>query len=202
MLYSSAFYGCNALSDVFFGGSEAEWNAVSGSGKPSDVTVHYYWGKCLIDFDANGGAGDMLIADVKEGEALTLPECGFTAPEGMRFKAWVIDNTEYPIGATYSVTANTTAMALWETIPEGTPTIVIGNGIVSPGETLEIPVTLLNNPGFVNLGIQIDYDSDVLTLESVLEYNVGGTYESSRDYSANKSLRHDLAGRRAQESDL
>ena len=40
-----------------------------------------------VSFDANGGTGSMADVTDVSGE-YTLPACGFTAPEGQRFKGW------------------------------------------------------------------------------------------------------------------
>ena len=68
-----------------------------------------------VTFDANGGSGEMAGVDVVSGE-YTLPANGFTAPEGQQFKCWSVDGTEKAVGATITVTANTTVKAVWENI--------------------------------------------------------------------------------------
>ena len=47
----------------------------------------------------------------------TLPENGFTAPEGKQFKCWSVGGTEKAVGDKISVTADTTVKAVWENIP-------------------------------------------------------------------------------------
>ena len=47
-----------------------------------------------------------------------LPENGFTAPAGKQFKAWSVGDTEKAVGATITISANTTVTALWEDIVE------------------------------------------------------------------------------------
>lgn len=42
-----------------------------------------------------------------------------------------------------------------------------GSTETAPGETIEIPITISGNTGFSNLAIEIDYDSDALTLTAV-----------------------------------
>ena len=68
-----------------------------------------------VTFDANGGTGTM--ADVTDvlGD-YTLPENGFTAPEGKQFKGWSVDGSEKAVGDKITVTANTTVKAVWENI--------------------------------------------------------------------------------------
>ena len=52
--------------------------------------------KYTVTFDANGGSGTMAsvkIANGNSNEYYTLPECGFTAPEGKKFDGWLITGT-------------------------------------------------------------------------------------------------------------
>ena len=69
-----------------------------------------------VRFDANGGTGTMDSVTGVSGSYI-LPECAFSAPAGMRFKAWEIGGIEYPEGGTVSVSADTTVKAIWEIIP-------------------------------------------------------------------------------------
>ncbi len=83
-------------------------------------------------FNANGGTG--LMADValseapgQIGVAYQLPDSTFTAPEGMRFVHWGIENIDYVgqgifdtfvnPGQTYPVYDNIEFFAIWEEIP-------------------------------------------------------------------------------------
>ena len=73
-----------------------------------------------VSFDANGGKSTMADVTGISGE-YTLPENGFTAPEGKQFKAWSVGGKEKAVGDKITVTADTTVKAVWETIP-ATPT--------------------------------------------------------------------------------
>ncbi|MBR4655976.1 MAG: S-layer homology domain-containing protein [Oscillospiraceae bacterium] len=75
-----------------------------------------------VSFDANGGTGTMADVTGVSGD-YTLPECGFTAPDGQQFKAWSVDGKEYKVGASITVSANTTVKAVWEDIPVVTYTV-------------------------------------------------------------------------------
>ena len=69
-----------------------------------------------VTFDANGGTGTMDPITVEEGEGYTLPECGFTAPEGKQFKAWSVDGRELAAGETITVNGNVKITAVWENV--------------------------------------------------------------------------------------
>ena len=84
-----------------------------------DTTLYAVWENipvttCTVSFDANGGTGEMADVTVASGESYDLPECGFTAPEGKQFKAWSVGGTEYAVGTSITVTADTTVTAVWE----------------------------------------------------------------------------------------
>ena len=84
-------------------------------------TICGYQGEVFtISFAAgDSGSGSMPEQSVVPGNEYILPECGFTAPEGIVFKAWsvvigegaaVIKN----VGDTITITDNTTVTAVWE----------------------------------------------------------------------------------------
>ena len=86
--------------------------AVSVKATYKDKPVTYY----TVSFAANGGTGTMADVTGVSGE-YTLPENGFTAPDGKQFKAWSVGGVEKAAGDTITVNANTTVFAVWETIP-------------------------------------------------------------------------------------
>ena len=102
-------------------GSAYDFNtAVNG-----DITLVATWEQqqvvpttYTVSFAANGGTGTMADVTGISGE-YTLPENGFTAPDGKQFKAWSVDGNEKAVGDKITVTADTTITAVWETIPAG-----------------------------------------------------------------------------------
>lgn len=71
--------------------------------------------KYAVTFEANGGEGNMEGDNIYKGVNYTLPECIFTAPEGMMFKAWQIGGGEYQPGEDVIIEDNTTITAVWAT---------------------------------------------------------------------------------------
>ena len=68
-----------------------------------------------VSFNANGGTGTMDAVVVEEG-AYTLPECGFTAPEGKRFKGWATSKANADAGTvigSLTVSADIELFASW-----------------------------------------------------------------------------------------
>ena len=120
----------------------------------ADTTVKAIWEDIpavtsyTVTFDANGGTGSMDAAKVEQGQKLTLPANGFTAPTGKQFKAWDVNGTQVQPNAQVDITADTTVKAVWEDIPAVTYTVTFdGNGgtlatttaTVKAGETVSKP---------------------------------------------------------------
>ncbi|MBQ2840996.1 MAG: InlB B-repeat-containing protein, partial [Oscillospiraceae bacterium] len=89
-----------------------------------------------VSFEANGGTGTMADVNGVAG-TYTLPENGFTAPDGKQFKAWAIGSvggTQKMPGEKITVNADTVIYAIWETIPVTTYTVSFeaNGGSVTP----------------------------------------------------------------------
>ena len=82
-----------------------------------NVTVLKY--NLDITFDANGGKGLMkkVTFNTLLNDYFTLPESGFYAPKGKRFKCWSIDGIEKAVGETFEPTKDTVISAVWVDIP-------------------------------------------------------------------------------------
>lgn len=71
-----------------------------------------YW---TVSYNANGGSGTMSAAQVNKGEQLTVPACGFTAPEGKEFDKWEVSSGVYAAaGEKLTVTADMTLKVVWK----------------------------------------------------------------------------------------
>ena len=100
-----------------------------------------------VSFDANGGTGSMADATGVSGE-YTLPENGFTAPDGKQFKGWATSTDGSVIsGTTYEVSSDTTFYAIWEskeysiTVTDGKSTIGAGSEISKAAEGTAVTLT-------------------------------------------------------------
>ena len=112
------------------GDTKAIWSSANGSTLTAiwkDAPVTYY----TVSFDSNGGTGTMADVTGVSGE-YTLPENGFTAPDGKHFKCWSVDGVEKAVGDKITVTANTTVTAVWEAI-EYNVTVTGGTASVGAG---------------------------------------------------------------------
>ena len=66
------------------------------------------------------------------------------------------------------------------------PEISVSDIRVMPGKEFQVTVDLAENTGFANLGIEIGYDSDAMTLvKAQPNSNVGATYTPAQNYSKN-----------------
>ena len=82
----------------------------------ADTTVTAVWAY-TVSFDPNGGSGEMAAVPGVLGE-YTLPENGFTPPEGQQFQGWATSTDGAVISdATIDVSADTTLYPVWENIP-------------------------------------------------------------------------------------
>ena len=98
-----------------------------------DIPVVTY----TVSFAANGGSGTMADVTGVSGE-YTLPANGFTAPSGKQFKAWSVGGTEYAVGASITVSADTTVTAIWEDIPVIEYNITVTDGKATIGAGVEV----------------------------------------------------------------
>ena len=167
-----AFNGCTYLTDVYYDGTEDEWNnnvSVSTGNDVIENAIKHFNGPIAETFTVTFADYDgtiLKVETVESGKGATAP----TEPTrtGYRFIGWDKDYT--------NVTSNLTVTATYErTYTE--PTIVVSNANASTGETnVEITVALKNNPGVTSMLLQIAFDDDALDLVS-MTYNaeIGGT---------------------------
>lgn len=90
-----------------------------------DYKYLYIHGRYTVTFDANGGTGTMDAVENLYG-TFTIPENGFTAPEGKQFKGWAYAADGEIISETgFDVHKDTILYAIWEdisaTAPDTTP---------------------------------------------------------------------------------
>lgn len=74
-----------------------------------------------VRFDPNGGTGSMASVNVKPGQDYTLPENGFTPPDGKVFKAWYVNGEEKQPGEVIKINDNVTIKPVWDDKPIVTP---------------------------------------------------------------------------------
>ena len=89
-----------------------------------------------MSFDCNGGSGNMTTEYVVAGGTYSLPNCRFTAPANMTFKAWSYNGTEYDAGQSFTnVSGNMTFTAVWKNT--ALVTYKVENGTWADGTTTD-----------------------------------------------------------------
>ena len=96
---------------------------VSNTSAPNNVTFIKLGYNCNISFNGGGGLGTVYDVQAIEGSKYTLPNCEFTAPSGMRFKAWSVGGIEYAPGTRLVIGGNTVITALWENESSGVSSV-------------------------------------------------------------------------------
>lgn len=116
-----AFRGCDKLSDIYFAGSEAEWNTItvgSANSALTKVTMHYNSGGSdepetyTVTFDPNDGSTSATEKEYKANATLgTLPT---PTRSGYKFSGWYTAETGgTKVTSSKKVTADMTLYAHW-----------------------------------------------------------------------------------------
>ncbi len=167
-----AFNGCTSITDVYYDGTEEEWNniSISTGNDPIENAVKHFnepvvetFTVTFVDYD-----GTVLKTETVESGKSATPPADPTR-EGYEFTGWdkSLDN----------VTSDLTVTAQYEYKTTDKPTIVVSNTTASAGAAnVEITVALKNNPGITSMLINIAFDDSALDLVS-MTYNteIGGT---------------------------
>ena len=85
----------------------------------NNLYVYAYWViiKHSISFNPNGGTGTINSVTINEGEKYSLPlGSSFTAPEGQRFKCWLVDDLELEQATQITIEKDLEVKAIWEDI--------------------------------------------------------------------------------------
>ncbi len=104
--------------------------------------------RSLVTFDNNGGTGEMDEKIVYQDSQFELPECTFTPPENMRFKAWAIGDTDGEQknpGDKYTFTESAAVYAIWKDARNYAITVVNGSANPASAES-EAIITIKANP--------------------------------------------------------
>ncbi|MBE6541497.1 MAG: hypothetical protein E7672_03515 [Ruminococcaceae bacterium] len=138
-----------------------------------------------ITYNTNGGENAPEPQTKNEGETIYITE-EEPVLDGYIFLGWSEDpyaeepDEAYNPGSAYEADEDITLYAVWKS--EHTVSVIIGDASGRPGDTIEVTVSLENNPGIAAFQAEIAYPADVLTLESV----------TSGDSFANDSLTPNL----------
>lgn len=114
--WTNGYYGYGCYEGYWYGyGSDAVRSATKRIYDAIDaLTPVTPVEKVKVTFAANGGTETMADVEVVKGSSYELPGCGFTAPDGKEFKAWLVGSEEKQPGASITVTKDTKLTALWK----------------------------------------------------------------------------------------
>ncbi len=117
-----------------------------------------------ITFTANGGTGSMESQQVIGAQTIMLPDCSFTPPAGMQFKAWLVGETEYTPGSSLTVNGDTEIAAVWEPIPASSLTLSTDRASLTGSGTVTLTVT--NLPAGQTVRVSCDDPAVVVTQQA------------------------------------
>ncbi|HHX54378.1 MAG TPA: hypothetical protein GX704_05645 [Clostridiales bacterium] len=129
----------------------ADESAITGREIPWDTYGNTYFftpQRSLVTFDNNGGTGEMDDELVLQDSPFELPECAFTPPQDMRFKAWAIgalDGERKAPGDEYTFTKSAAVYAIWKDARNYAITVVNGSANPASAES-EVIITIKANP--------------------------------------------------------
>ncbi len=155
---TGAFGSCRILQDIYFSGSEAEWNAINKTADVTvalkNVTIHYNAYTLTVKNGAGGGG-------YEAGNIVTITAA---VPDGKVFKEWTSDNggsftdAKSPTTTFTMPAANVTVTATYQeegtTPPEPSEKYTLtvengtGDGEYEAGETINITATVLDGKAF------------------------------------------------------
>ncbi len=143
----AAFEGCSSITDVYYSGTETQWNNISIGSNNEDLTnatIHYNSNSSstnyTLTYNANGGTVSPKSATVESGTKVVLPKptksfkITYNANGGSlssssktvscTFKNWNTNSagtgTAYSSGANFTVNSNRTLYAQWTNPKIGT----------------------------------------------------------------------------------
>ncbi|MBE5864433.1 MAG: hypothetical protein E7295_16555, partial [Lachnospiraceae bacterium] len=107
-----------------------------------------------VSFNANGGTESMAKQYVYPGDDFELPECDFTAPEGMEFDSWYAFGSYWEVGESCEMNEDGTFWAIWREAPKVIDAKMELSGLVFPTPGVKAGTSLA--------GLTISDDSDYL----------------------------------------
>ena len=146
-----AFYKCISLTDVYYSGTEDEWNA---------ITIKAY-NNCLTNATRHYVDASHTHSYSTAVTAPTCTEKGYTTYTCSCGESYVDDYTD-ALGHNYENGVCTRCGAVEPNLNEGK--ISVSNERAKAGEEVTVSVSIENNPGIMVMVLGIDYDSSKLEL--------------------------------------
>ncbi len=132
-----AFYHCSGLKDVYYNGTEAEWNEIEIKEYNSSLkgaNIHFlgysepvYY---TISFNVNGGDSSIQNRRISKGDYAVLPTA---VRSGYSLLGWATERggeVKYNIGEQFSPTGDITFYAVWEKIADTETEVSLPNEVI------------------------------------------------------------------------
>ena len=154
----------------------------------SNMTVYAHWTIAAygVHYDANGGSNAPAGQQKIHGTDLVLSAVVPTR-ENYTFLGWATeenpDEVQYQPGDSYCADNDVMLIAVWKC--NLNPVITVGSDSGKPGETVTVPISIIDNPGITAAKLKIAYNSDVLSIAKVEDGGILGEYNFGNDLNAN-----------------
>ena len=151
------------------------------SGNITQKSLTFY----TTTLNANGGSVSPSPVVTASGNSFTFPT---PIRSGYTFKGWSTSSTA--TSGVYSLTPNgsNTYYAIWQSVPTTDALIKVSTVKGTAGKTVDVNVSLSNNPGMVAMTLNITYNTSALRLVSVKDAGVLGSSSHKPEYSSPYTL--------------
>lgn len=108
----SAFEKCDSLKDVYYSGTQEQWNAITvGKFNENLLNAAVHFPMITVTLNPQGGSVTPSSVQVEAGESAALPEATRT---GFTFLGWSADSSAKTGKMTYKPAGDTTLYAIWK----------------------------------------------------------------------------------------
>ena len=169
-----AFYGCNALTDLWFDGNQAQWDAVSKDSQwrngANNLKAHWH---CTVTFNANGHGTAPAAQDIQWSNRDKATEPTAPTADGYNFLGWYTNAAcTNQWNFDNIVTGDMTLYAKWEQVVVNVPGDVDGDGVVTTVDITAIYNYILNGDTTYLATSDVDGDGFVTTVDITAIYNI------------------------------
>lgn len=157
-----------------------------------NVTLYAVWkaNTYAVAYDANGGSGAPASQTKTHNVTLMLSDAMPTR-DGYTFLGWATNSAatsaEYKAGGGYTGNADVILYAVWEknaVVDTNAPRIVVSDASAAPGNTVNLTVTVENNPGIASFELTVVYDKEKLNWTGITQGDMEGTWDIAVGESA------------------
>ena len=183
---SNAFANCSSLNDIYYYGTEEQWNSIVASNEYLvNYNVHLLGSEHTHTFGEGTVKSDPTCTE--NGTMIIIcSECGYIGTEsipalGHDYEISIVPSTKEEQGYTLH-----TCLRCGDSYKDNfTPVILDTDAVITvenvpdvyAGETFTVEVSVENNPGICSFSFGINYDSSKFTLDSVeVNPELGGNF--------------------------